>query len=975
MQSMSLHVWKSLKYRQSSVCCQVHMAVLERLAKAQDTTILVIFSNPEIELTMKKTAKYMVLVAASAIGFTACQKNIQEDVHVNEDTVVVSFVAQSANTKTTVDTSGDTPVFAWDESETFAVLEQTDALAKATSVTYEKDDAGKAKIDAEFASNTGKSEYKYVTVYPEAAYMEAESITDATLCLPAEQTMAEESYDPSADLMVSEVVTTDVQPTEAQMVRFTRLAAVVKMTLKNFQLADGDNVQSVTFAADGKALAGNIVADLADPHAFTAGTETSSSVTVATTSATDVFFTVLPTTLEAGDAYTVTVVTDKKLYIKQGTIGEGKTLEFQAGMVNNLGADMTGIVPSDKWVLVKDASTLKSGDVVAIAAKDYDKALSTKLYSNASETSTSVRRDATDISKYQEYLIANSDVQQFVLVPGVANGTFAFYDEAREKFLVSSNKTSRYLINQAYVDANASFAISIDAENGDATVKNTEGDYIDNMIRYYNSSKYFYSGTSANQAVCVYKLAGATCTIPVVAANVTVPAEDESVVIAEEGAATPTAMDDIVFNYVGDWTISATASETWLTPVYADGVLTYTAEANTGEKRNATVTITATLEGQEDLTWTFNVLQKGVPQEITIAELRTKTKDESTVYKVTGQVKTVPSSSTGNWEIVDENGNVAKIAYLKTDGGSYAKDAVNIKVGDVMTVTTIVTGTNGTYACGKSAYPSIYKGHFTVEATASGSVGYEGGDVTISISVMKYGHIVAPTAISDNSNVATDGNPISAYSFTDNGNGTATAVVNFSENTTGGSRKVDLNFSAGSPLAVSTTVSVMQDVNPALKTGWWLVTDVAELSAGDKIIIAATGLDYAISTATNTNNRKSTAITKNGGALEDVSSSVQQYALEIDDNGFYAFKGTLGTDANKYIYAASSSSNYMKVSSTLDNNGKWTISIESDGAATIEAQGDNTRNKMQYNNKSTSSPAFYCTDGSFGAVCLYKLYE
>ena len=167
----------------------------------------------------------------------------------------------------------------------------------------------------------------------------------------------------------------------------------------------------------------------------------------------------------------------------------------------------------------------------------------------------------------------------------------------------------------------------------------------------------------------------------------------------------------------------------------------------------------------------------------------------------------------------------------------------------------------------------------------------------------------------------------------------------------------------------------MQDVNPALKKGWWLVTDVNDLVAGDKIIIAATGLDYAISTATNTNNRKSTAITKVGGALEKVSDSVQQYALEIDANGLYSFKGTLGTDADKYIYASSSSSNYMKVSSTLDDNGKFTIAIDADGVATVIAQGTNTRNHMQYNNKTTSSPNFYCTDGSYGAVCFYKLYE
>ena len=65
----------------------------------------------------------------------------------------------------------------------------------------------------------------------------------------------------------------------------------------------------------------------------------------------------------------------------------------------------------------------------------------------------------------------------------------------------------------------------------------------------------------------------------------------------------------------------------------------------------------------------------------------------------------------------------------------------------------------------------------------------------------------------------------------------------------------------------------------------------------------------------------------------------------------------------------------MKVTSTLDDNGKFTIEIDGEGNATIIAQGTNTRNVMQYNNKSTSSPAFYCTNGSYGAVCLYKYFK
>ena len=922
---------------------------------------------------MKRILKSWVLVAAAAMGAVACQKELQEEVPVTGKTVQVTFVAGTADTKTSVDTSGDIPVFAWGENETFAVLEQTDALAEATSVTYAKVD-GKAHITAEFAANPGKESYDYAAIYPASGYVSATGLGAATLSLPAVQTMAEGSYDPNADLMVSEVVSANAQPTEAQMVRFTRMAAVVKMTLKNFTLEAGDQVEQVIFTAEGKSLAGTITGDLAAPKDF-AVTEGVDNVTVNTTSSTDVYFTVLPTTLEAGNSYTVTVLTNKKIYIKQGTIPAEKSLVFEKGMVTRFGVNLKDIAPIDKWILVRDASTLKESDVVAIVAKDYDKALSTKLYSNASETSTSAKRGLADITKIDNYLIGGEDLQQLTLVTGTVDGTFSFYDEARGKFLVSTTTGSTYLINQVYCDVNTSFKITIDGATTAATITNIEGAYKGNLLRY-NSNGYFTSNQNSSTVykdVCIYRLEGTIGTIPVVDATVTVPDSDESVVIAEEGAAEPTEISEVVFNYVGDWTIAVASSESWLSPIYADGKLSYTAEANTGAKRETAVTITASLEGHESLTWTFNVVQKGAPQEISIVEFAKKGKDVDAVYKLTGIITEIPSSTSGKWKLADENGNTARVQYLKTEAGAYVKGNVDVKVGDVVSLTTVVAGTTVGLG-GNSTYPSVYKGHYSLAATSSGSVSHEGGSATVNVKVEKFGHIDAPTAISD-SEVVIDENIITNYSFTDNGDGTATALLSFGNNETSGMREAELTFTAGSPLATKVTITVSQDVNPDLKKGWWLVTDVNDLQAGDKLIIAATGLDYAISTETNTNNRKSKAITKNGASLKDVASDIQQYALEIDANGLYSFKGTIGSDADKYIYAASSSSNYMKVSTTLDDNGKFTVEIASDGAATIVAQGANTRNHMQYNNKSTSSPAFYCTDGSFGAVCLYKLYE
>lgn len=879
-----------------------------------------------------KNIKTMALVAAVAMGFASCQKDVQEQVQPENGTVHIDFIAQSADTKTSVDTSGDVPVFSWNENETFAVLEQTDALASASSVTFTKED-GKAKITAKFDVNAGKPEYQYVAVYPASGYVNAADISEATLVLPSTQTMAEGSYDPAADLMVSEVVTTDAQPTDAQMVRFTRLAAVVKMSLKNFGVELGDKVQSVTFTADGKTIAGNIVADLSSPHGFVAGAETSSSVTVNTASSSDVYFTVLPAVLEAGDTYAVTVVTDKKLYVKEGTIPEDRTLVFEAGMVTRFGVEMSGIVPSNKWILVRDASALKQGDIVTFAAMDFDKAISRKLHSNASETSTSARRDAVDVSKYQDYLIAVDDVQPFILVPGSVQGTFAFYDETREKFLVSTNKSSRYLVNQEYIDANTSFAIAVDAGTGDATVKNTDGGFKDNMIRYYNSStsKYFYSGTSANQAICVYRLDGATGTIPVVAANVTVPDPDKPVVIAEEGASVATPVEEVVFNYVGDWTVSASVSQDWMTVSYADGVLSYTAEPNPGAVREAVVTINATREGEDGLTWTFNVLQKGVPQEISIEEFITKEKDENVTYKITGRITEMSTSSSGTYKLSDEKGNIATVTYLYTDGGDkvYGDAKIGLEVGDVMTVTTVVAS-NTKGKGGSSSYHSIYKGHYGLKASAGIAADYTGGTVTIDVTTKSNGSITVPEGVE----AVMSENDFAEFSYS----GGDKATVTFpTENTTSDAREVEVTFTYG---LTSVAVTVQQGVNPANKLGWELVTNASALAVGDEVIIVARNADKALAcpTSTTATSFPATAISKTGNVIYDVEDAgVQVFTLSSGvSEGTMAFDFTYKDTGYRLYY---SSGLKMRATSYAVNEAtSWTIDINADdGDATIKS--------------------------------------
>lgn len=128
---------------------------------------------------------------------------------------------------------------------------------------------------------------------------------------------------------------------------------------------------------------------------------------------------------------------------------------------------------------------------------------------------------------------------------------------------------------------------------------------------------------------------------------------------------------------------------------------------------------------------------------------------------------------------------------------------------------------------------------------------------------------------------------------------------------------------------------------------WKLVTDVSNLSIGDQIIIVASNYDYALSVTQSSNNRTGISITKQNNIVI-INDSTQILTLTAGTNanqfGFYTGTG--------YLYAASSSKNYLRTTDALDDNGSWSISITTDGIATIKSNGTYTRNWIRYNTSS-----------------------
>ena len=92
----------------------------------------------------------------------------------------------------------------------------------------------------------------------------------------------------------------------------------------------------------------------------------------------------------------------------------------------------------------------------------------------------------------------------------------------------------------------------------------------------------------------------------------------------------------------------------------------------------------------------------------------------------------------------------------------------------------------------------------------------------------------------------------------------------------------------------------------------------------------------------------------NFGAVEVVLSN-KTVTVPADDATTLILKGgpdvwSFMTPDGKYLYAASSNSNYLKTTATPDENAKATISIdEDDYSATIQFKGGNTRNTIRFN--------------------------
>lgn len=313
---------------------------------------MIMVTNYKMCSAMKKFITSMLIAAAA---LTACSKG--EDIIINNSSDKVSFsatVEAPQSRSVLVEDAGKYHAewVAGDYLELFEITITGGTKAKANNVNTTLTEGGKtAKVSFELSAKTADS-FAYILTHNDASINKV--ATYLAFTVPNNQApTAMNTYDPTADLIISKGVSLATQPTETINFEMARMTALAKVSIKNLALAAGDAVKSVNFVCP-KNISGkmtNILTDdiIAGNYAL-AGMKDSSpvynNVTVtlpeAQTGDFSYYMSVWPTTIDAGEKVTVTAVTEKGgIFSKEITLP--KVMELVSGDILAFTVNMAGI--------------------------------------------------------------------------------------------------------------------------------------------------------------------------------------------------------------------------------------------------------------------------------------------------------------------------------------------------------------------------------------------------------------------------------------------------------------------------------------------------------------------------------------------------------------------------------------------------------------------------------------------------------
>lgn len=173
-------------------------------------------------------------------------------------------------------------------------------------------------------------------------------------------------------------------------------------------------------------------------------------------------------------------------------------------------------------------------------------------------------------------------------------------------------------------------------------------------------------------------------------------------------------------------------------------------------------------------------------------------------------------------------------------------------------------------------------------------------------------------------------------------------------------------FPAGNVANLSITITDSDTVEEIFTPGWYLVTSVSELQAGDKVVITNASSTKAVGAQTNTNYRDRVDVALKADMTLDVKTASQFTLVNGSKTGTFAFQ-----EGNKLLNATSGSNYLQSKYSDVRDNTSWRITISNAGTTIFNVSA--TAYEIQENIQ--SNDRFSCYKSTQGAVLLYKYYD
>lgn len=311
---------------------------------------------------MKKNLFRIIGLGIAAVAMLASCSKSEEDINpINEDAFQMVVSAGDPSTKTIIDDIGGGKYgVLWQAGDKLAVYEVGNGTVQGRTESTPLASGG-ATAQFQFAfSGSPSAPYDYTFVYPAAA-LSLES-TKYLVSLPATQTFVANSFDPAADVLISEHIHSESTRPDNINARFVRLGGTARMTIK--APTTTETIQKIIFSTTDVNIAGKFELNPATGELSDAMAEGFKSITLTPASATTftgevvVWFRLAEVTLT--DNFTVSVTTDKKTYTKTLYLNTlGRQLPFQNSKLTNFGIDLreTGGVDNIRTDVINSAFT------------------------------------------------------------------------------------------------------------------------------------------------------------------------------------------------------------------------------------------------------------------------------------------------------------------------------------------------------------------------------------------------------------------------------------------------------------------------------------------------------------------------------------------------------------------------------------------------------------------------------------------